>query len=39
MTKLSKVLRVCAMAALPIAAACSTPIVNGPEQEFNVNQR
>lgn len=39
MTKLSKVLRVCAMAALPIAAACSTPVVNGPEQEFNVNQR
>jgi len=39
MTKLTHVLRVCAMAALPIAAACSTPIVNGPEQEFNVNQR
>ena len=39
MTKLSKVLRVCAMAALPIAAACSTPLINGPEQEFNVNQR
>lgn len=39
MTKLSHVLRVCAMAALPIAAACSTPLVNGPEQEFNVNQR
>ena len=39
MTTLSKVLRVCAMAALPIAAACSTPVVNGPEQEFNVNQR
>jgi pilus assembly protein CpaD len=39
MTKLSQILRVCAMAALPIAAACSTPVVNGPEQEFNVNQR
>jgi pilus assembly protein CpaD len=39
MTKFSKVLRICAMAALPIAAACSTPVVNGPEQEFNVNQR
>jgi pilus assembly protein CpaD len=39
MIKLSQVLRVCAMATLPIAAACSTPIVNGPEQEFNVNQR
>ena len=39
MTTLSKVLRVCAMAALPIAAACSTPVVNGPEQQFDVNQR
>ena len=39
MTKLSKILRACAMAALPIAAACSSPIVNGPDQEFNVNQR
>ena len=39
MAKMSHVLRVCAMAALPIVAACSTPLINGPEQEFNVNTR
>src|SRR5262249_2357247 len=39
MAKMSLVLRVCAMAALPIVAACSTPLINGPEQEFNANQR
>jgi pilus assembly protein CpaD len=39
MTTVSKILRACAMAAIPIAAACSTPVVNGPEQEFNVNER
>jgi pilus assembly protein CpaD len=39
MAKMSIVLRMCAMAVLPIAAACSTPLINGPEQEFNANQR
>jgi pilus assembly protein CpaD len=39
MTKPSLFLRMCAMAAFPLAAACSSPLINGPEQEFNVNQR
>jgi pilus assembly protein CpaD len=38
MAKMSRVLRVCAMAVLPLAA-CASPLINGPEQEFDVNQR
>ena len=40
MIRFSNVLRACiAAAALAVAAACSTPVANGPEQVFDINQR